>query len=59
MRTDERRQQLADFLRARRLSPQREQLGLPQRKLRHTSGLTREEVAERAEISVDWYAWLE
>jgi transcriptional regulator with XRE-family HTH domain len=59
MRTDERRQQLADFLRARPLSLQREQLGLPQRKLRRTSRLTREDVAERAEISVDWYAWLE
>jgi transcriptional regulator with XRE-family HTH domain len=59
MRTDERRQQLADFLRARRQSLQPEKLGLPQRKPRRTSGLTREEVAERAEISVDWYSWLE
>lgn len=58
MRTDERRQQLAGFLRARRLSLRPEHLGLP-RKLRRTSGLTREKVAERAKISVDWYAWLE
>nr|WP_040668155.1 helix-turn-helix transcriptional regulator [Nitrolancea hollandica] len=59
MSSHERREQLAEFLRTRRLQLQPEHLGLPQKRLRRTAGLRREEVAERADISVDWYTRLE
>ena len=50
---------LGEFLRSRRerLSPAA--LGLPDRRRRRTPGLRREEVAEVAGISVDWYVRLE
>jgi transcriptional regulator with XRE-family HTH domain len=56
---DLKRQELGDFLRARRgrLSP--ESVGLPWRRRRRTPGLRREEVAELAGIGVDWYIRLE
>lgn len=51
--------ELGNFLRSRRerLSP--EALGLPAGRRRRTAGLRREEVAELAGISVDWYIRLE
>ncbi|HEX2889922.1 helix-turn-helix transcriptional regulator [Vineibacter terrae] len=57
--SDERRNQLGDFLRSRRerLSPA--VAGLPPGRRRRTPGLRREEVAERAGIGVDWYIRLE
>ncbi|WP_454689540.1 helix-turn-helix transcriptional regulator [Achromobacter aloeverae] len=60
MRTLERtRQELADFLRARRerLSPA--DAGLPSGGRRRTPGLRREEVAALAGVGVTWYTWLE
>ena len=53
------RSELGDFLRARRekLSPQA--AGLPDGRRRRTPGLRREEVAELAGISIDWYVRLE
>lgn len=59
MSSHARREQLAEFLRTRRLQLQPERLGVPQKRLRRTAGLRREEVAERAGISVDWYTRLE
>jgi transcriptional regulator with XRE-family HTH domain len=55
----ERRRELADFLRSRRhrLSPG--QVGLPLGTRRRTPGLRREEVAELARLSVDYYVRLE
>ncbi len=52
-------EQLADFLRTRRESLQPEEMGLVPNRRRRTKGLRREEVAERADISVTWYTWLE
>lgn len=52
-------EQLAAFLRDRRESLQPEKLGLFPTGHRRTKGLRREEVAERAGISVTWYTWLE
>lgn len=49
---------LGPFLRARRLSLDPEVCGL-RRVHRRTSGLRREEVAERANISAKWYTFLE
>lgn len=53
------RSELGDFLRSRRerLSP--ESLGLANGRRRRTTGLRREEVAERAGIGVDWYIRIE
>src|SRR3954471_17065189 len=54
------RVELGRFLRARRLALQPEEIGIkPHLGRRRTTGLRREEVAERAEISVSWYTWLE
>ncbi|MET8249622.1 helix-turn-helix transcriptional regulator [Streptomyces sp. NPDC005202] len=54
-----RRQDLADFLRARRGQVVRADLGLPPVGGRRTSGLRREEVAYLSSVSVTWYTWLE
>jgi transcriptional regulator with XRE-family HTH domain len=56
---DARRDELAQFLRARRarLSPQ--DVGLPPGFRRRTAGLRREEVAQLAGVGVTWYTWLE
>jgi len=53
------RQELADFLRARRESTRPEQVGLPSSRGRRTPGLRREEVALLAGVSLTWYTWLE
>ena len=50
---------LGDFLRDRRERLNPDALGLPTMRRRRTSGLRREEVAERAGIGVDWYVRLE
>jgi transcriptional regulator with XRE-family HTH domain len=54
-----RRDDLAEFLRARRAAVQPEQVGLPTGGRRRTPGLRREEVALLAGVSVSWYTWLE
>jgi transcriptional regulator with XRE-family HTH domain len=51
--------QLGDFLRQRREKMDPATLKIPKRSRRRTPGLRREEAAELAGISVDWYARLE
>jgi transcriptional regulator with XRE-family HTH domain len=51
--------QLGEFLRARRHRLDPAALGLPATRRRRTQGLRREEVAERAGISSEWYVKLE
>src|SRR5215472_7648841 len=55
----ERRVELAHFLRAHRTRLLPAQLGLPPRARRRTPGLRREEVAELIGVGVTWYTWLE
>jgi transcriptional regulator with XRE-family HTH domain len=57
--SDERRHQIADFLKTRRMRRQPEELGLPRGRRRRTPGLRREEVASAAGVSAEWYTWLE
>jgi len=57
--TEVRLRELATFLRERRARLDPEQLGLPARRRRRTPGLRREEVAQRAAVSVAWYTSLE
>jgi transcriptional regulator with XRE-family HTH domain len=52
-------QQFAEFLRARRESLAPEEAGLPGGTRRRTPGLRREEVAELAGVSIDYYTRLE
>jgi transcriptional regulator with XRE-family HTH domain len=60
MNQDEiRRQELSDFLRARRARIAPADVGLLTARRRRTPGLRREEVAHLAGISVTWYTWLE
>src|SRR3954453_5489712 len=60
MHDAQRQGELGRFLRARRLALQPKTLGIkPHLGRRRTPGLRREEVAERAAISVSWYTWLE
>ena len=59
MLSDERRRQIADFLKTRRMRRQPEELGLPRGRRRRTPGLCREEVATVAGVSAEWYTWLE
>jgi transcriptional regulator with XRE-family HTH domain len=56
---DERRQELGQFLRDRRGSLVRAELGLPPIGRNRTLGLRREEVASFSAVSVTWYTWLE
>lgn len=56
---DQRRQHLAEFLRARRDALSPTDVGLPEGRARRTKGLRREEVALLAGVSVTWYTWLE
>jgi len=56
---EQRRRALAEFLRARRARLSPAQVGLPEGGRRRTPGLRREEVAQRAEVSVAYYTWLE
>ena len=57
--TEQRRRELADFLRTRREKLKPEQMGLAQGARRRTPGLRREEVAELAGVGTTWYTWLE
>ncbi|WP_433158842.1 helix-turn-helix transcriptional regulator [Kribbella sp. CA-247076] len=54
-----RREQLRDFLRARRAEVSPAEVGLPVVGRRRTPGLRREEVASLAGVGVSWYTWLE
>ncbi|MFJ5229257.1 helix-turn-helix transcriptional regulator [Kitasatospora sp. NPDC088391] len=51
--------ELAAFLRAKRTRLQPEQVGLPRGPRRRTPGLRRQEVAQLAAVSVEWYVRLE
>ena len=57
--SDDRRSEIAAFLRARRARLAPEQVGLPRGARRRTPGLLREEVAALAAVSPEWYKWLE
>ncbi len=59
MNEQERRRELADFLRTRRARLSPAYLGLPEGVRRRTPGLRREEVAQVAGLSTTWYTWLE
>ena len=56
---NERRQELGDFLRSRRMRIQPDQVGLTAGKRRRTPGLRREELARLADVGLTWYTWLE
>src|SRR5690242_8057145 len=56
---EERRRELASFLRSRREKLAPDLLGIPKRARRRTPGLRREEVAELIGVGVTWYTWLE
>lgn len=56
---DEKHVELGLFLKKKRASLTPEQAGLPLGKKRKVTGLRREEVAELANLSVDWYIRLE
>src|SRR3954447_13690644 len=56
---EQRRAELADFLRRRRASLQPEDVGLQNGGRRRTPGLRREEVAQLADVGTTWYTWLE
>lgn len=59
MSDEQRRHELADFLRTRRMRLSPEQVGLIGGGRRHTPGLRREEVAQLAHVGVSWYTLLE
>lgn len=59
MLSDERRREIANFLKTRRMRRQPEELGLPRGRRRRTPGLRREEVAAAAGMSAEWYTRLE
>ncbi len=59
MSDEQRRQDLADFLRTRRMRLSPEQIGLMSGGRRRTPGLRREEVAMLANVGVSWYTLLE
>ena len=59
MSDEQRRQELADFLRTRRMRLSPEQVGLVRGGRRRTPGLRREEVALLANVGVSWYTLLE
>jgi transcriptional regulator with XRE-family HTH domain len=59
MSDEQHRQDLADFLRTRRMRLSPEQVGLIRGKRRRTPGLRREEVAQLANVGVSWYTLLE
>jgi transcriptional regulator with XRE-family HTH domain len=56
---DDRRKELADFLKTRRARVKPPQNSYFQFNRRRTPGLRREEVAEMAGVSSAWYTWLE
>ncbi|HEY4385593.1 MAG TPA: helix-turn-helix transcriptional regulator [Ktedonobacteraceae bacterium] len=59
MSDEQRRQDLADFLRTRRMRLSPEQVGVIRGGRRRTPGLRREEVAQLANVGVSWYTLLE
>ena len=59
MSDEQRRQELADFLRTRRMRLSPEDVGLTGGGRRRTPGLRREEVAQLANVGVSWYTLLE
>jgi transcriptional regulator with XRE-family HTH domain len=59
MSDEQRRQDLAEFLRTRRMRLSPEQVGLISSGRRRTPGLRREEVAQLANVGVSWYTLLE
>lgn len=59
MLSDDRRREIAAFLRTRRSRLRPEDVGLPRGSRRRTPGLRREEVALLAGVSTEWYTWLE
>src|SRR5690606_31653330 len=59
MLSEDRRKEIAGFLRSRRARLKPEQIGLPRGARRRTPGLRREEVAALAGVSTEWYTWLE
>jgi transcriptional regulator with XRE-family HTH domain len=59
MLSNDRRTEIATFLRLRRTRRQPEEVGLPRGGRRRTPGLRREEVAALAGVSTEWYTWLE
>ena len=60
MQDEERRKELAAFLRAKRASLRPADVGLPEgHSVRRAPGLRREEVATLSGIGVSWYTWLE
>ncbi|GHO99404.1 transcriptional regulator [Reticulibacter mediterranei] len=59
MSDEQRRLDLADFLRTRRMRLSPEQVGLITGGRRRTPGLRREEVAQLANVGVSWYTYLE
>lgn len=59
MLSNDRRREIATFLRNRRARLQPEDVGLPRGTRRRTPGLRREEVAALADVSTEWYTWLE
>lgn len=59
MSDEQYRQDLAEFLRTRRMRISPEQVGLIRSGKRRTPGLRREEVAQLANVSVSWYTLLE
>ena len=59
MSDEQRRQDLADFLRTRRMRVTPEHVGLSVGGRRRTPGLRREEVAQLAHVGVSWYTFLE
>jgi transcriptional regulator with XRE-family HTH domain len=56
---EERRREMAAFLRTRRERLAPEDVGLPAGYRRRTPGLRREEVAQLSGVGVTWYTWLE
>ncbi|GCE21460.1 helix-turn-helix domain-containing protein [Dictyobacter kobayashii] len=59
MSDEQRRHELGDFLRTRRMRLSLEQVGLIGGGRRRTPGLRREEVAQLANVGVSWYTLLE
>src|SRR5258705_5913793 len=59
MDDEERRLELAQFLRTRRERIGPADAGLAPGRRRRTPGLRREEVAQLAGVSLTWYTWLE
>jgi transcriptional regulator with XRE-family HTH domain len=58
-RDEERRREMAAFLKTRRQRLAPEDVGLPPGYRRRTPGLRREEVAQLSGVGVTWYTWLE